>query len=239
MSAKAKTATPHEELDELDIENENEHDDDVADNDALANGQAKKKKKKKKPKKKASTPKQSDPPRVGLSKLFPSEYPVGEIVEYKDDNAYRTTNEEKRAIERALQEDPSETYQNIRKAAEVHRQVRQYARTHIKPGMSMTAIVELIEDAVRALVEENGLDAGIAFPTGLSRNSCAAHYSPNAGDSNILKETDVLKVDIGVHVKGRICDSAFTLNFQPTYDELLKSVQDATNTGIRMLVSVK
>lgn len=48
----------------------------------------------------------------------------------------------------------------------------------------MTSIAELIEDAVRALVEENGLESGIAFPTGLSRNSCAAHYSPNAGDTN-------------------------------------------------------
>lgn len=45
---------------------------------------AKKKKKKKKPKKKKAT--QSDPPRVGLSKLFPSgEYPTGEICEYKDE----------------------------------------------------------------------------------------------------------------------------------------------------------
>jgi methionyl aminopeptidase len=44
----------------------------------------KKKKKKKKPKKKKAT--QSDPPRVGLSKLFPSgAYPVGEICEYKDE----------------------------------------------------------------------------------------------------------------------------------------------------------
>ena len=45
---------------------------------------AKKKKKKKKPKKKKAV--QSDPPRVGLSKLFPSGvYPTGEICEYKDE----------------------------------------------------------------------------------------------------------------------------------------------------------
>lgn len=43
-----------------------------------------------------------------------------------------------------------------------------------------------------------------------------------------------MKVDFGVHVKGRIVDSAFTLNFEPTYDELLKAVQDATNTGVRV-----
>jgi len=31
--------------------------------------------------------------------------------------------------------------------------------------------------------EENGLESGIAFPTGLSLNHCAAHYTPNAGDT--------------------------------------------------------
>lgn len=78
--------------------------------------------------------------------------------------------------------DPEETYDNIRKAAEVHRQVRSYARKTIRPGMTMTEIAELVEDGTRALVEEDGLERGVAFPTGLSLNEVAAHYSPNAGD---------------------------------------------------------
>lgn len=45
---------------------------------------------------------------------------------------------------------------------------------------------------------------------------------------------DVLKVDFGVHVKGRIVDSAFTLTWEPTYDKLLEAVQAATNSGIRV-----
>lgn len=50
--------------------------------------------------------------------------------------------------------------------------------------MTMTQIAENIEDGTRALVEENGLESGIGFPTGLSLNNCAAHYTPNAGDTN-------------------------------------------------------
>jgi methionyl aminopeptidase len=50
----------------------------------------------------------------------------------------------------------------------------------------------------------------------------------------VLKQSDVLKVDIGVQVSGRIVDSAFTLNFEPTYDRLLEAVKDATNTGVRV-----
>lgn len=45
---------------------------------------------------------------------------------------------------------------------------------------------------------------------------------------------DVIKVDIGVHVKGRICDSAFTLAFNDDYKELMDAVKDATNTGVRV-----
>lgn len=100
-----------------------------------------------------------------------------------ESNAYRTTSEEKRYIERNILEDPEETYENIRRAAEVHRLVRKHARKYIRPGMSMTEIAENIEDGTRALVEENGLECGVGFPTGVSLNECAAHYTPNAGDT--------------------------------------------------------
>lgn len=47
----------------------------------------------------------------------------------------------------------------------------------------MTEIANYIEDGTRALVEEDGFKSGIGFPTGLSLNHCAAHYTPNAGDT--------------------------------------------------------
>lgn len=152
---------------------------------------------------------------------------------YRISNNFRTTSAEMREKERLAMGDPEETYASIRRAAEVHRQVRAYARRTIKPGMRMLEIADLVEDGTRALVEENGLDSGIGFPTGLSLNNCAAHYTPNAGDNIVLQHGDVLKVDFGVHVKGRIVDSAFTMTFEPTYDKLLEAVKEATNTGIR------
>jgi methionyl aminopeptidase len=167
-------------------------------------------------------------------------------------NAWRTTSEEKRYNERVAMEDPEDSYNNIRRAAEVHRQVRRHARKFIQPGMKLLDIAEEIEASARALVEESGLESGIGFPTGLNINDCAAHYSPNPGDTTgksyvfiaiwcrslqlfvVLKQGDVLKVDFGIHVKGRILDSAFTLAWDHTYDKLLEAVKDATNTGIRV-----
>ncbi|KAM0788400.1 hypothetical protein ACM66B_001538 [Microbotryomycetes sp. NB124-2] len=212
--------------------------DEADDGAAPANGTDKKKKKKKpKKKKKAVVAVQTEPPTVPVSAFFKNGvYPVGECHDYIGDNAYRTTSEEMRAKDRQFLEDDCElvyNYNTARKAAEVHRQVRAYARKAIKPGMTMTEIANLIEDGTRALVEENGMEAGIGFPTGLSLNHVAAHYTPNAGDSIVLKAEDVLKVDIGVQVHGRIVDSAFTLNFEPTYDNLLLAVKEATETGVK------
>jgi methionyl aminopeptidase len=75
----------------------------------------------------------------------------------------------------------------------------------------------------------------MGFPTGLCLNNGAAHYTPNPGQKDvILKYDDVLKVDFGVHINGRIVDSAFTMAFDPVYDNLLQSVKEATNTGIEV-----
>jgi methionyl aminopeptidase len=46
-----------------------------------------------------------------------------------------------------------------------------------------------------------------------------------------------MKVDFGVHVRGRIVDSAFTMSWNPDYAELVKAVKAATNTGVRVRIS--
>lgn len=219
-----------------------EHDDSDDDKEdeapgAPASTAAKKKKKKKPKKKKAGAPKaQTSPPRVKVADLFPIEFPIGEEVEYKNDNAFRTTNEEKRHLDRMN----SDFLQEYRQGAEAHRQVRKWAQGWIKPGMTLTEIAEGIEDGTRALTGHSGLEegdnikGGVGFPTGLSINHVAAHYTPNTTSNKwVLGEQDVMKVDFGVHLNGRIVDSAFTMTFDPKYDNLLAAVKDATNTGIR------
>ncbi|TVY32821.1 Methionine aminopeptidase [Lachnellula subtilissima] len=223
-----------------------DEDDDDANQEAGMNpsvSTAEKKKKRKRSKKKktktgtlpATELKQTSPPRVLVSSLFPSEYPAGELVPYE--NMSRTTDEESRYNSRLWDEDFLADY---RQAAEIHRQVRQYAQKElIYPGASLLTIAEGIEDGIRALSGHHGLEVGdglkasMGFPTGLCLNNIAAHWTPNPGGKDvILQKNDVLKVDFGVHVNGRIVDSAFTVAFDPTYDPLLAAVKAATNTGI-------
>ena len=73
-------------------------------------------------------------------------------------------------------------------------QVRTYIRGIAKPGIPMTELCERLEDSVRQLIVENGLEAGIAFPTGCSLNYVAAHWTPNAQDTTVLQYGDVMKL---------------------------------------------
>jgi len=146
--------------------------------------------------------KQTSPkPTIPIDKLYPNQkFPVGQILDQPLKNQKKDNAQEKKTME-ALNE---ETYQEIRRAAEAHRQTRQYIRDWIKPGMSMIEICEELESTARTLINENGLKAGLAFPTGCSLNHVAAHYTPNAGDTTCIGVDDVCKIDFGTHVNGEI-----------------------------------
>lgn len=159
---------------------------------------------------------------------------------HRDETLQRTTDEELRhlSVVRDMDDDFLSDY---RKAAEVHRQVRQYVQTIAKPGITMAQLADEIEDGVRALLghqaTETGdaLKAGMGFPTGLCLNNVAAHWTPNPGQKDVvLQYNDVLSIDFGVHVNGRIVDSAFTIAHNPVYDNLLEGVKAATNTGLKV-----
>ncbi|GAB1610722.1 methionine aminopeptidase 2-like [Argonauta hians] len=215
--------------------------------DTATKASSKKKKKKKSASATGQTPAEAAKPKVlkqeaipciPIVDLFPDgNVPVGQEMQYPQPKhpldsrmaKDRFTNAEKIALDRAHEN----IYQEIRTAAEAHRQTRQYMKNYIKPGMKMIDICETLEDMARKLIKENGLQAGLAFPTGCSLNHCAAHYTPNAGDKTVLQYDDVCKIDFGTHVNGHIIDCAFTLTFNPKYDDLVKAVQDATETGIR------
>lgn len=201
-----------------------------------------KRKKKKTSVAKRTTP-QTTPPRVAVADLFRGQpFPQGEIVEYaaKNDNLQRTTAEETRHLA-VLNEMNDEFLNDYRKAAEVHRQVRHHVQAVAKPGVTMSYLAQEIEEGVRALVGHPGIEpgdalkGGLAFPAGLCLNNVAAHWTPNPGSKDIvLQHDDVLSVDFGVHVNGRIVDSAFTLAANPVYDNLLAAVKAATNTGLKV-----
>ncbi|CAG5104056.1 Similar to METAP2: Methionine aminopeptidase 2 (Bos taurus) [Cotesia congregata] len=209
-----------------------------AENQGDTTEDGKKKKKKRKPRgKQGGGKQQTDPPSIPIGDLYPDgNFPIGQIMDHPvpsgvDEKTalFRFTTEEARALDRMH----NDIYNEARQAAEAHRQTRKHIMKWVKPGMTMIEICNELENTARKLIGENGLKAGLAFPTGCSRNHCAAHYTPNAGDETVLEYDDVTKIDFGTHINGRIIDCAFTLSFNPKYDKLIEAVRDATNTGIK------
>lgn len=96
----------------------------------------------------------------------------------------------------------------------------------IKEGTNLTEFAKKIESKI---MEE----AEIAFPINLSLNEEAAHYTPNGKDKDrILTEKDVLKIDLGVHVNGHICDGAITINLDNTHAKQIEANELALSNAI-------
>lgn len=175
---------------------------------------------------------QTWPPTKPVDSLFPAGHPgpMGFVTEHPGDyNRTRISSEEKRSAERFQ----TDIYRKLRVASECHRQVRQWAQTWVKPGVKLADMCELIENKNRELVKENGLSAGIGFPTGCSMDHIAAHYTPNSGDDTRLGADNVMKIDFGTQIDGRIIDCAWTVAFNPKFDPLLFAVKEATEAGIK------
>ena len=174
---------------------------------------------------------QTNLPTKDIDELFPNrDWPVGVLCEYGSENIWRSTDKEKQELEK------TQTYDlfSLRKGAECHRQVRKYAQRFIKPGMKMIDICIELEKMLKFITNAHGIDCGQSFPTGCSLNDVAAHYTPNSGDETVLLADDVCKLDFGTHINGFVIDCAFTIAFNPIYDNLLMASRDGTNAGIKM-----
>jgi len=127
---------------------------------------------------------------------------------------------------------------NAIKGANIHKETGTYIRSIIKPNISLKEIAILTENKIKELTKYDNnepIDRGIGFPIGVSVNNCAAHYTPNFRENDIiLKEDDIIKIDYGVHFNGTIIDSAFTLHFNPKYDEFINISKKITNYGVSL-----
>jgi methionyl aminopeptidase len=114
------------------------------------------------------------------------------------------------------------------KAGKIASEQREKTRKKDHVGCTLLTICESIEREIK----ESG--ATPAFPVNVSLNDIAAHYTAEPNDETTVKENDVLKVDIGVHVEGYIADTAVTLSYDPRQEALIKSAENALNEAVRI-----
>ncbi|MFH8107859.1 MAG: type II methionyl aminopeptidase [Candidatus Aenigmatarchaeota archaeon] len=114
------------------------------------------------------------------------------------------------------------------KAGRIAAKVRDECKSLVKPGKNILDIVEEIE---RRIIELGGEPA---FPVNIGINNIAAHYTPEKGEDILLREGDIVKIDIGVHIDGYIGDTAITISLGG-YEDLLESSRKALNEAIKLL----
>ena len=119
--------------------------------------------------------------------------------------------------------------QKILQAGKIAKQVREFAKSIIKKDMPLLEIAEKIEDKIKELGGEP------AFPTNLSMNNIAAHYTPSHDDETLAH--GLLKIDFGIHVEGWIADTAFSMDLENNEQnkKLIQSSEQALHNAIELI----
>jgi len=114
-------------------------------------------------------------------------------------------------------------------AGKIAAAVRENARKKYHVGSTLLEICESIEKEI----EQKG--GRCAFPVNTSLNEIAAHYTAEPNDERVVKETDLLKIDLGVQINGYIADTAVTVCYEPKYDYLVQAAENALREAISII----
>ncbi len=112
------------------------------------------------------------------------------------------------------------------RAGKITSQVRALVKDLVRPSVGFVEVCESIEKEI----ESRG--GSPAFPTGIGVNHVTAHYAPQEDDDSVFGESDLVKVDFGVHVDGYIADTAVSVTFNPEYELMLEATERALNAAI-------
>lgn len=134
-------------------------------------------------------------PSEGTTGYAPQSGFVAQEVEYDEDE---------------LDLSDSDVVTKYKAAAEITNKVMGYVLDKVRPGVVVVELCEsadaLLEQEIQKVfnkpTQEGAIEKGVAFPTCLSINHCCGHFSPMGTDQTVIKEGDLVKVDVGCHIDG-------------------------------------
>jgi methionyl aminopeptidase len=132
-------------------------------------------------------------------------------------------------VEEKEQESEESSDDKYRRAGKIASQVRKEILPQVKIGASALEICETVETRITEL------GGGIGFPTNVSINEVAAHYSSPEEDTTVIQEGDVVKIDIGVHIDGYIADTATTVSFDSELDSLVEASRESLTKALLLI----
>ena len=124
-------------------------------------------------------------------------------------------------------------------AGHVARRTLENIKDEIKPGVSWN---EVIEKAERYIVRHGGKPA---FPATIAVNDVAAHFTSDHKDTAlqgweekmVFQKGDLVKLDVGVQIQGRIGDNALTLEVGngANHTEQIRASKESRDSAIEQM----
>lgn len=114
-----------------------------------------------------------------------------------------------------------------------------YLKDYIKPGVTTAYLDKLAEDYIMSRGATPAFKGYAGFPASIctALNSNVIHGIPS--EAEVIKEGDILGVDIGVDYRGFISDSAYTFpvgRISETNQKLMDVTKEALRIGIEQCV---
>ena len=115
------------------------------------------------------------------------------------------------------------------KAGKIAAEVREMVRVKDWIGKTVFEICEEVENEIK----KRG--AKCAFPVNASINEIAAHYTAEPNDPITIKDTDLVKIDLGAQIDGYIADTAVTVCYDAQFDGLVQAAEEALGNAMSMI----
>lgn len=120
--------------------------------------------------------------------------------------------------------------QDFIESGKISAKARDHGKKMIKEGASVLEIAEAIESKMRELGGKP------AFPVDVSIDGLAAHASPGPEDKTILQKGQLVKLDLGAHINGKVTDTAATVEVGTNkWAKLIEAVEKALENAEKLV----
>lgn len=120
-------------------------------------------------------------------------------------------------------------YEKLKEVGRVTHDALEYGRSKIKSGARLYDVAEEIEK----YISERGFS--FAFPTNISINDEAAHYTPMQNDLKVFGDNDIVKLDLGARKDEYLGDSAITIDLSEEHGELVECSKEAVEEAVSIV----
>lgn len=119
-----------------------------------------------------------------------------------------------------------ENIEKWRETGKITAEALMFGKKLIKPGAKLIDVADAIDNKIISL------GAKPAWPTQISLNEVAAHFTAEPADETILKD-QLVSIDVGAHIDGFVGDTACTVDLSGKNAKLIEATKEALRNAIK------